>query len=117
MQYFNNSNIKRPEVVFNKRLEKIAWGSFLVMIGVMALAPDGIFPTGSLFTGTGLILLGMNAVRFIQRIDTSAFTIFLGLLALLTGINEYLGITFLVLPIFIIVMGLFLVYKSKHIKL
>lgn len=113
MQYLNNRNLKRPEEIYNQKLEKIAWGIFLIMIGAMALTPNHLFPAGSWLIGTGLILLGININRFIQRIETSPFTIFLGILALTSGINAYLNITFPVLPILIIIIGIMMVSRSR----
>lgn len=113
MHYYNNRNIKPPEVLYNQKLEKIAWGTFLIMIGLIAILPNDAFPAGSWLVGTGLILLGINTTRFVQRIPTSRFTIFLGLLALAAGISEYLQITFPILPILIILIGLVMVFKPK----
>ncbi len=117
MHYFNNRNIKRPEEVYNQKLEIIAWGVFLIMIGGMALAPNNLVPAGSWLIGTGVILLGINLNRFIQRIETSPFTIFLGILSLTSGINEYLNVTFPVLPILIILIGIMMVTRPYFKKL
>lgn len=113
MHYFNNPKIKPPEVLFNQKLEKMAWGAFLIMIGTMSLIPIHYIPTGSWLVGTGVILLTLNTTRFIQRIQTSPFTIFLGILALTSGINEYLNVIFPILPILIILIGMIMLIKPK----
>ncbi len=119
MQYFENKKNQPPEVVFNQKLEKMAWGAFLILIGLMALIPIKFIPAGSLLVGTGLILLGLNLTRFIQRLPTSLFTIFLGIVAITSGFNEYLNVTFPILPILIILIGITMLIKPtlKRIKI
>ncbi|MAT41549.1 MAG: hypothetical protein CL609_04340 [Anaerolineaceae bacterium] len=117
MQYFNNQKTKPPEVIFNQKLEKMAWGVFLIMIGFLALIPVKFIPAGSLLVGTGLILLGLNMIRFIQRLPASLFTTFLGILAITSGFNEYLNATFPILPILFVLIGFTLLIKPKFRKL
>lgn len=119
MQYFDNQKTKPPEVIFNQKLEKMAWGVFLIMIGFLALIPIKFIPAGSLLVGTGLILLGLNVTRFIQRLPASLFTTLLGILAITIGFNEYLNVTFPILPVLIIMIGITLLIKPllRRIKI
>lgn len=67
----------------NRSLETMAWGGIFIWWGVTELIqsiPDGI---GAL--GIGLILLALNAIRAMTGIPTSAFSITLGILALVWG--------------------------------
>ncbi len=89
----------------NKRLERISWGLFLIMIGGIALVPQSFLPQGTWLIGVGLIMLGLNAARLYYGIHPSTFTLVLGVIALLSGIGEFLGVNLPVLPILLILIG------------
>ncbi len=89
----------------NKRLETIGWAAFLIMIGGIGLVPPQQVPEGVWLIGVGLIMLGLNAARYWYRIKMSAFTIGLGILALLVGTSDLLGGELPVLPILLILIG------------
>lgn len=98
--------IKFQKFLLNARLESIAWGLFLTMIGVLWLYPEGRFPEDTWLLGTGVILLGLNFVRKSYGIHTSAFTIILGILALAAGLDDYLGFEIPILAVILIIFGL-----------
>lgn len=51
-----------PEkAALNKRLESVAWGLFLIMLGGFALVPSDTIPKGIWSIGIGVIMLGLNA--------------------------------------------------------
>jgi len=56
-----------PVDELNKRLENIAWGAILVTIGTIGLVPDHV-PHGTWLIAAGLILLGLNVVRYLNQI-------------------------------------------------
>lgn len=95
----------------NKRLETTAWGLFLIMLGGFALIPDDMVPRGIWSIGVGVIMLGLNAARYYFKIKMSGFTTFLGILALINGVAELLGINTLGGAIFLIILGAFLLLK------
>lgn len=67
----------------NRKYETIAWGAFFIWWGITSLwrtLPEGV---GAI--GIGVILIGLNVARYVSRIPTSSFTIFLGALALTLG--------------------------------
>jgi len=72
--------------LWNERLENIGWGLFLIIVGVTFLGPEIEAPVGVWLIGAGLIMLGLNAVRYFSGIKASSFTIGLGSLALVAGI-------------------------------
>lgn len=104
-----------PEVAarqaLNKRLEAIAWGLFLIMIGGLSFISDARVPEGLWSIGVGVILLGLNAARYFNQIRMSGFTTVLGILALLTGIGDMLGMNLPTLAILLIILGLILILK------
>ena len=90
----------------NKRLEAIAWGLFLIMIGGLWLLPDETVPEGAWLLGVGVIMLGLNGVRYLYGIKMSGFTMFLGIVALCIGISDFFGLNLPIFPILIILWGL-----------
>lgn len=115
---------KEPEAVqdpekaaLNKRLESIGWGCFLIMLGGFALVPADTIPKGVWSIGVGIIMLGLNAARYFYKIRMSGFTTFLGLLSLLFGITELIGMTSLEGGLLLIILGAYLIVKpwfDKH---
>lgn len=95
----------------NKRLESIAWGLFLIMLGCQAFVPHEQVNEGFWSIGVGIILLGLNAARYTKQIRMSGFTTVLGIIALLTGIGELAGIDLPGFAILLILLGAQLVLK------
>lgn len=93
----------------NKRLENAAWGLFLVMLGCIWLIPEERVPQDAWLLGAGVILLGLNAIRYLKGIRPSGFTLFLGALGVMLGIGGLLGVELPVIPILIILLGLSMV--------
>jgi hypothetical protein len=101
-----------PEkAALNKRLESVAWGLFLIMLGGFALVPDNTIPKGIWSIGIGVIMLGLNTARYLYKLKMSGFTTVLGILALLGGIAELLGITSLDAALLLIILGAYLILK------
>src|SRR6185503_13048563 len=84
-----------------KRLEESGWGFFLLMIGTLLLLPDQFVPEGSWLIGAGVILLGLNGLRYLNDIKVSRFTIVLGFAALLIGLAGLFGLRLPLLAIFL----------------
>ncbi len=103
------------QIALNKRLEAIGWGLFLIMIGGIWLVPDEHVPQGTWLIGAGLIMLGINWVRYLKGIKTSGFTIVLGILALLAGLGGLFGVKPLV-AILLILMGASIILKPLILK-
>jgi hypothetical protein len=103
--------IDAEKAALNKRFESIAWGCFLIMLGGFALVPDETIPKGVWSIGVGVIMLGLNALRYVNRIRMSGFTTFLGILSVLGGIAEMLGWTSLNGALLLILLGAYLILK------
>jgi hypothetical protein len=99
------------KIHLNKRLEAIAWGLFLIMIGCLWLIPDEDVPEGTWLIGVGVIMLGLNLVRNLYGIKMSGFTIFLGVLALCIGLSNFFGADLPIFPVVIILWGLSVVLE------
>jgi len=102
---------EREQQALNKRLERIGWALFLIMIGGIGLVPEGRVPEGTWLVGVGLIMLGLNAARSIKGIQMSGSTLVLGILALIAGIGDLLGLDLPVLAILLIIVGASIILK------
>ena len=107
----DHNDIREYKRRTNERIESTGWGLFLIMLGLIWLVPDRILPEGSFLIGTGLILLGLNYFRKIKGLKPSKFGIFLGLVALLTGISGYLGLNISIFPVVLILWGISIIWK------
>ena len=100
----------------NRYFESIAWGALFVWWGILELVKG--LPNGVGAIGIGLILIGLNVARALNRIPTSGFTTFIGLLALVWGGLELarvtLGLPFEIsaFPILLIVFGMFTLVRE-----
>lgn len=118
----------KPEVVvdpekaaLNKRLETIAWGCFLILwAGSMfwkTAMPNTPMPDGLWSIGVGLIFLGLNAARYINKIRMSGFTTFLGVLSVIGGVVQLLGVKGVEGAFLLLILGSYLILKpwfEKH---
>jgi len=95
----------------NKRLETIGWGLFLIMLGGFSFVPNEQVPHGAWSVGVGVIMLGLNATRYYYGLKMSGFTTFLGLLALLSGFAQLLGLYDLDGAFLLIILGAYLLLK------
>jgi hypothetical protein len=99
------------KAVLNKRLETTFWGLFLIMLGGWALIPNETIPKGAWSIGVGLLLLGLNAMRYLNKIRMSGFTTILGFLSLLGGIADMFGWADLNGAFILIILGAYLILK------
>lgn len=76
---------------------------FLIMTGALWLTPS--VPNGTWLTGVGVLLLGLNAVRYQRFGEWSAPLTVLGALALLAGSGELLGVDLPLFALSAIVLG------------
>jgi drug/metabolite transporter (DMT)-like permease len=104
--------VQNPEkAAQNKRLESIGWGLFLIMLGGFALVPNATIPKGLWSIGVGVIMLGLNVTRYVYKIRMSGFTTVLGIIAIISGVLELMGMNELGGAIFLIILGVYLLVK------
>jgi hypothetical protein len=90
----------------DKRLDAVGWGLFLILVGGLWLMPEGWVPEGAWLVGAGVIILGLNAVRYFYNLKVSGFWNFMGALALISGITTFLGVDLPVFPILLVLFGI-----------
>ena len=101
-----------PEkATLNKRMEGIAWGCFLIMLGGFMFIPDTVVAKGVWSIGIGAIMLGLNLARYLNHIKMSGFTTFLGILAVLSGIFELFTAQSYDGALLLIILGAYLLLK------
>lgn len=96
----------------NKRLEDSSWGVFLLMIGTLLLLPSELVPNGTWLIGAGIIMLGLNCIRYVNDIKVSRFTVVTGVIALLVGLASFLGLRPPLFAIFLAIIGLSIIVRS-----
>ncbi len=94
----------------DRRLERVGWGLFLIMLGGLAFIPQ--VPGGLWLVGAGIIMLGLNAARYSYGIPMSLFSLGLGVLAILLGLASIFGFDLPLFPLLLILIGANLVYKA-----
>lgn len=93
-----------------EKLEKIGWGLFLIMLGAIWLFPDSIVPEGTFMFGVGIILLGLNLVKYTKGYQVNGFTVFLGIVALIAGLSSILGHPVDIFPLILILWGISIIF-------
>jgi len=98
----------------NKALDGLAWGTFIIMIGIGWWAGDYYqIDTGPyLALGVGLILIGLNAVRAGTGIAVSKFSLFVGIVALAIGGAGILGYSLNLFATILVLIGLFIIASA-----
>lgn len=90
----------------NRNFEAIAWGALLIWWGITELVPS--LPDGTGALGIGVILIGVNVARSLSSLPVSRFSMTLGILALVWGGLELVGVI-LSLPFEIPVLAILLI--------
>ena len=108
--------IQPEKAALNKRLETMAWGAFLVMLGGFMFVPEEIVRGGWWSIGVGLIFLGLNAARYFNGLRMSGFTTFLGILSVIGGVLDLVGMEGVNGAVLIIVLGGYLILKPYFEK-
>ena len=105
------ANVDTQKAALNKRLETIAWGAFLVMLGGFMFVPQEIISGGWWPIGVGLIMLGLNAARYLNGLRMSGFTTFLGIISVFGGMLDLVGMEGVNGAVLLIVLGGYLILK------
>ncbi len=103
--------VNKEKAALNKRLESMAWGLFLIMLGGFAFVPEETIPKGAWSIGLGLIMLGLNLARYLNKVKMSGFTTVIGVIALVGGIAQLLGFHQLEDGILLIILGAYIILK------
>ena len=112
----NNTTEDTTRAAVSDRVDTIGWGLLFVAIGAVSLMPA--MPDGAWLIAAGIVMLGASAVRASMRLRAYGSTIVVGVVALSAGIFTAAGLTTVVGPLVLIVLGLALVvgalYRAQH---
>ena len=97
--------------VREKRLDEIAWGSFLAVMGGLLLVPEETLPRGLWLIAIGIILVGVNVARYVSHIKINGFIAVLGVFAFAAGIAAFLGVNIPLFAILLIVVGAGILFR------
>jgi hypothetical protein len=100
------------KLALSNRLEDFGWAVLLITIGTIWLLPERHVSEGSWLIAASLILLGLNAIRYFYGITMRGFSLVAGMLALLAGLGELLGMTLPLFAVTLIVIGVAILLKS-----
>jgi 4-amino-4-deoxy-L-arabinose transferase-like glycosyltransferase len=97
-----------------RTLTTLAWGLFFILVGGAWIYGETYHTdTGTVIAiGVGLILVGLNLARRSIGIGMSNFSLGIGILALLIGLGRYYGLSVDILPLIIILIGLFIIAEA-----
>jgi membrane-bound ClpP family serine protease len=110
-----NDSDRRKEYVrkveLDRRLVDVGWGVLLTTIGIVWLLPEKHVPAGSWLIAAGLIMLGLNVIRYFNGIQMSSFSLIVGILAMLAGLGEIFSVDMPLLAIALIAIGAWMLLK------
>ena len=108
--------VDNEKAAMNKNLERVAWGAFLIMLGGFMFVPEEIIKGVWWSIGVGLIFLGLNAARYFNGLRMSGFTTFLGILSIIGGILDLIGMEGVNGAVLLIVLGGYVILKPYFEK-
>ena len=97
-----------------RTLTTVAWGLFFILVGGAWFYGEtyGVDMGAVIAIGVGLILVGLNMARNSIGVKMSRFSLGIGILALLLGLARYFGMKLDLLPLIIILIGLFILAEA-----
>lgn len=109
--YHISSRRAMHDAELDRRLEDLGWGLFFVLIGLVWLVPPEWVPDGAPLMGIGVLLLALNAVRWVKHVTVHVLSTALGVLALAGGVGELTDAELSLFPVFLVVVGAGIVFK------
>lgn len=91
--------------VVKRQIEAAGWGLLLLITGCALLLPDQHVAEVAWLIGVGLVLLGANAVRYLNGMRMGTGNFVLGGTALAGGAASLFGISLPLIPILLILLG------------
>ena len=89
----------------DRRLNDLGWGLLLMLTGAIWLFPAAAVPPGTWLFGVAVILLGVNAARYVRHIPVSGFSAALGIAAFVAAVSQMWRTDPPLVAIFLLVIG------------
>lgn len=96
----------------SENIHNIGWGIFLIFAGIIWLLPAGTLPDGAFYIGIGVLILGLNLIKYLKGFHVSWIMPVLGILILVKGIGEMTELSISILGVLILLMGLGILINS-----
>ncbi len=103
--------------MLNLKLIKLSWALFFILVGGGWILEgvhqiNNIEKWGLIYAGSGGILLLLNLLRIIWKLDISKFTVGLGALGLLLGAVKYFALgDFSIWAAVVLIIGFFMLFE------
>lgn len=95
----------------DRRLNDIGWGLLLMLTGAIWLLPPTAVAPGTWLFGVAVILLGVNAARYVKHIAVSGFSVAVGIAAFVAAVSQLWRTDPPLVAIFLLVIGTSLVAR------
>jgi len=102
--------------MFNFKLVKLSWALFFILIGGGFILEslqkiDNSQKWAIIYAGSGAILLLLNLLRIVWKINTSKFTTWLGAVGLLFGVAALYKLDFSIWSAAILIIGIIMLFE------
>ena len=91
------------KAALDKKIVSVAWDLFFIMLGGIWMVPAGNVPESAWLVGVGIILIGLNIIRYLSGIKMIWFSLILGVIATFTGVAGIYGVNLPVFPVILII--------------
>jgi hypothetical protein len=98
----------------SRQIDSGAWAVFFIWVGVVMLAG---LPWGWFLVGIGVLILGAQAIRGQRSLKVETFGVVIGLFILAAGIWDLLALPWPLMPIILIALGGYLLWRTFSQKL
>jgi len=109
---FNPADKGENRAAMERFLDDVGWAALLITVGALWLVPAVQLPHGTWMIAIGVILLVLNAARYMLRIPVNGFALCAGTVALLANIAAAFAIDLPLFPIALVVIGVCLLLGS-----
>ena len=96
-----------------RQVDSAVWAVFFIWVGVVMLAA---LPWAWFLIGVGVLILGAQALRWQWNLKVETFGVVVGFIILAAGIWDLLSLPWPLMPIILIVLGGYLLWKALSPK-
>jgi hypothetical protein len=98
----------------NKVFDAIAWGVFIVILGVGWIVSIAYQVSTTIYIalGVGIVLIGLNYARWASKIKISKFSLFVGLVAFALSGSGIAGFEMPFIPTVVLLVGMFIAAEA-----
>jgi hypothetical protein len=104
--------------MLNQRLVKLSWALFFILVGGSWILEniqriDNAQMQALIYAGSGTILLLLNVLRIIWKVQISRFSVGLGVLGIMLGIAKYYTLgNISILAAILLIIGVFMLFEA-----